>query len=222
MPFVQFIPEAEGKNALASLTPKGILFLSNELLQSFGFANATHVFLFFDPDKRALGLRAAASDQPGAVKLARRKRGASVQVRQLLEFYRLVVDGKLLLEPTWDEKENLLVLPLLGARMRPGRRPLHPKPSARPAARARGAAAPARRGAAAQAATPAAEAPTRRGRPRKPAQEKASEAPKAASRSRKAAPEKPVETPKRRGRQRKAAAEPAAEAPKRRGGPRKS
>jgi len=221
MPFVQFIPEGEGKSIQASLTPKGVLFLSNDLLQQAGFADATHVFLFFDPDRRALGLRPAGSDQPGAVKLARRKRGASVQVGPLLEFYRLVVDGKLLLEPARDEQEDLLVLPLLGARMRPGRRPLQPKPVSRPVTRARKAAAPARVGTKAPAAETPAPAPSRRGRPA--TKEKAAAAEKPArrpGRPPKAAAEAPAPAA-RRGRPRKAAAEAPAEAPKRRGRPRK-
>lgn len=190
MPFVQFIPESETKGIQASLTPKGVLFLANNLLENYGFAKASHVFLFFDPERRALGLRPADPSQPGAVKLARRKRGAAVRVGELLDFYRLVVEGKLLLEAQHEEKENLLVLPLLGARMRPGRRPLVPRaarpqparpavatseaPAAAPPRRGRPpkqAAAPRRRGRPPKAATPAApEAPARRrGRPPKAA-----------------------------------------------------
>ncbi|MGQ9495157.1 MAG: hypothetical protein ACUVRY_02705 [Thermoanaerobaculaceae bacterium] len=126
MPFVQFIPENVEKNIQASLTPKGTLSLNAAALKAFGLEKATHVFLFFDPERRVLGLRAASPELPGAVRLMRRKRVAAVQVAPLLHFYRLVVTGKLLLEPKQDEKENLIILPLLGARKRPGRKPQRP------------------------------------------------------------------------------------------------
>lgn len=132
MPFVQFVPESVAENIQASLTPKGTLSLNAAALRAFGLENATHVFLFFDPERRAIGLRAANPQLPGAVRLMRRKRVAAVQVAALLRFYRLLVTGKLLIEPVRDEKENLIVLPLLGARKRPGRRPQRPslaKPS---------------------------------------------------------------------------------------------
>lgn len=126
MPFVQFIPENIEENIQASLTPKGTLSLNVAALKAFGLEKATHVFLFFDPERRAIGLRAADPQLPGAVRLMRRKRVVAVQVAPLLRFYRLVVTGKLLIEPEKNEKENLIVLPLLGARKRPGRKPQRP------------------------------------------------------------------------------------------------
>lgn len=225
MPFVQFIPESETKGIQASLTPKGILFLANDLLENCGFAKASHVFLFFDPERRALGLRPADSSQPGAVKLARRKRGAVVRVGELLNFYRLVVEGKLLLEAHHDEKENLLVLPLLGARMRPGRRPLvpravRPQPARRAAATASTApaAAPRRRGRSPkQAAAPEVEAPARgRGRPPKASALEAEAVPRRRGRPPKAVPPAMPEAPaRRRGRPSKAAAASRRGAPSR-------
>lgn len=209
MPFVQFIPESETKGIRASLTPKGVLFLANDLLENYGFAKASHVFLFFDPERRALGLRPADPSQPGAVKLARRKRGAVVRVGELLNFYRLVVEGKLLLEAQYEERENLLVLPLLGARMRPGRRPLVPQ-AVRPKQ--------ARRAAAAAIEAPAA-APQRRGRTLKPAAvPKAETPPPRRGRPPKASAPEAETPPRRQGRPPKAAAPAAPEAPARRRG----
>lgn len=226
MPFIQFIHGGGNQKIQATLTAKGLLALSADAVKAFGLENATHVLLFFDPDRRALGLRAARPDESGALKLTRRKRVTSLSIRALLEQYRLVVPGKLIMEPQFDEKENLVIIPLLGVRMKPGRRPRAPKPKVvrRPAQRA--AAAPARRRgrppkAAAEAAKPAA---GRRGRPPKQAPAPASAAPKRRGRPPKqAASETPASAPKRRGRPRKAAsAEAAAPAPKRRGRPRKS
>jgi hypothetical protein len=172
MPFVQFIPQEESSAIQASLSRKGSLMLSSEVLQKYGLDKATHVFLFFDPERRALGLRPAKPDQPGAVRLTRRKRGASVRIGKLLEFYRLVATGRLILEPERDEKEDLLVLPLLGVRMRPGRRPT--KAAARPAARR----AVSRRRQEQEAAAEAPAAPRRRGRPPKAEAESAKAAPR--------------------------------------------
>lgn len=206
MPFIQFIPGASNQKIQAILTAKGLLALSADAVKAFGLENATHVLLFFDPDRRALGLRAAKPEESGALKVTRRKRVTSLSIRALLEQYRLVVPGKLIMEPQFDEKENLVIIPLLGVRMKPGRRPTAPRPKVmrRPA---RKAAAPARRRGRPPKAAPAAEtaAPKRRGRPRK-----------------EAASEAPASAPKRRGRPPKAAASPEAAAPKRRGRPRKS
>lgn len=186
MPFVQFIPAASNQKIQATLTAKGLLALSADAVKAFGLENTTHVLLFFDPDRRMLGLRAAQPEERGALKLTRRKRVTSLSIKALLDQYRLVVPGKLIMEPQFDEKENLLVIPLLGVRMKPGRRPRVPKPKVvrRPAGKA---AAPARgRGRPPKAAAQGAEPPARRGRPPKQA---TSEAPAAA--------------PKRRGRPRK-------------------
>ncbi|MEW5878685.1 MAG: hypothetical protein ACOY7U_11355 [Acidobacteriota bacterium] len=222
MPFIQFIPGGGNQKIQATLTAKGLLGLSADAVKAFGLENATHVLLFFDPERRALGLRAARPDESGALKITRRKRVTSLSIRALLEQYRLVVPGKLIMEPQFDEKENLVIIPLLGVRMRPGRRPSAPKPKVvrRPARKA--AAAPARRrGRPRKAAAEA--APARRGRPRKSAAA-APAAPKRRGRPPKqAASETPASAPKRRGRPPKAAsAEAAAPAPKRRGRPRKS
>lgn len=170
MPFVQFIPENLEKNIQASLTPKGTLSLNAAALSAFGLEKATHVFLFFDPERRAIGLRPANPQSPGAVRLVRRKRVAAVQVAQLLQFYRLAVAGKLLMEPEKDEKENLIVLPLLGARKRPGRKPQRSLGKPRP-----------KEGTAMEAT--AQDAPRKRGRPRK-TQQQPSSAPATAPRKR--------------------------------------
>lgn len=226
MPFIQFIPGGSNQKIQATLTTKGLLALSADAVKVFGLENATHVLLFFDPDRRALGVRAARPDESGALKLTRRKRVTSLSIRALLEQYRLVVPGKLIMEPEFDEKENLVIIPLLGARMKPGRRPSARKPrvTRRPARKA--AAQPAaRRGRppkqAAEAAKPAAR---RRGRPPKPTP--ASESTTSKGRGRppeQKASETPASAPKRRGRPPKAAStEAAAPAPKRRGRPRKS
>nr|BAL56776.1 hypothetical protein HGMM_F42G09C02 [uncultured prokaryote] len=225
MPFIQFIPGGGNQKIQATLTAKGLLALSADAVKAFGLEGATHVLLFFDPDRRALGLRAARPEDSGALKITQRKRVASLSVRALLEQYRLVVPGKLIMEPQFDEKENLVIIPLLGVRMRPGRRPSTPKPKVvrRPARTA--AAAPARRrGRPPKAVANVAEAaPARRGRPRKPEPAAPSPTPKRRGRPPKqAASEAPAATAKRRGRPPKAAATASEKAPKRRGRPRKS
>lgn len=206
MPFIQFIPQGDDKKIQATLTVKGLLGLSADAVAAFGLESTTHVLLFFDPERRILGLRPASAGEAGAVKLTRRKRVTSLSIRPLLEEYRLAVPGKLIMEPTLDEKENLVIIPLLGVRMRPGRRPSAPKPRIITRALGKPAAA-GRRGRPRQATTQAA----------KPAQRRRGRPPKQAA----AAQPAPA---KRRGRPPKAAASAAAAAaaPKRRGRPRKA
>ncbi len=228
MPFIQFIPGGNNQKIQATLTPRGVLALSADAVKAFGLEGATHVLLFFDPDRRALGLRAALPEESGAIKVTQRKRVTSLSIRALLAQYRLVVPGKLIMEPEFDEKENLVIIPLLGVRTRPGRRPTAPKPKVarRPARKTAAVAAPARRRGRPPKATAEApkEAPVRRGRPPKQAPTPASAAPKRRGRPPKqAASEAPAAAPKRRGRPPKAAATPEpAPAPKRRGRPKKS
>ncbi|MFN3413737.1 MAG: hypothetical protein ACK42L_06720 [Thermoanaerobaculum sp.] len=203
------------------MTSKGLLGLSADAVKAFGLENATHVLLFFDPERRALGLRAARPDESGALKITRRKRVTSLSIRALLEQYRLVVPGKLIMEPEFDEKENLVIIPLLGARMRPGRRPIAPKPKvARRPARKAAAEPTGRRGRPAKAiAEEKAPAARRRGRPPKAAAEKTATPKRRGRPPKQAASEAPASAPKRRGRPPKTAvsAETAAPAPKRRG-----
>lgn len=227
MPFIQFIPGGSNQEIQATLTARGLLALSAAAINAFGLESATHVLLFFDPDRRALGLRAAKPEESGAQKLTRRKRVTSLSIRALLEQYRLVVPGKLIMEPQFDEKENLIVIPLLGVRMKPGRRPIATRPKVVRRRPGKAAAPPSRRGrprkAGAEAPKPAA---ARRGRPPKRAAVAESTAPKRRGRPPKQeAREAPAPAPKRRGRPPKAAASAettAAPTPKRRGRPRKS
>lgn len=225
MPFVQFIPEGGDRKIQATLTAKGLLGLSADAVKAFGFEDATHVLLFFDPERRILGLRPARPEESGALKLTRRKRVTSLSIRPLLEEYRLVVPGKLIMEPEFDDKENLLIIPLLGVRMRPGRRPSAPKPKVITRALGKPAAG-GRRGRPRKATAQPAEAPRRRGRPpeqagaEKPATAKRRGRPPKAA----ASVEAPATAPKRRGRPPKQAASPesAGPAPRRRGRPRKT
>lgn len=201
MPFIQIFPEGEDKKIQATLTAKGLLGLSADAIQAFGLESTTHVLLFFDPERRILGLRPAASDEPGALKLTRRKRITSLSIRPLLDQYRLVVPGKLIMEPALDEKENLVVIPLLGVRVRPGRRPTTTKPRIITRSLRTPAATGRRAGSPKAAAAPSKPAGRRRGRPPKEAAAAAT-APKRRGRPPKAAAEK-ASTPKRRGRPRK-------------------
>ncbi|MGC8917104.1 MAG: hypothetical protein ACP5NF_09020 [Thermoanaerobaculum sp.] len=205
------------------MTEKGLLGLSADAMEAFGFADATHVLMFFDPERRIIGLRKADARETGAMRLTRRKRVASLSIRPLLEEHRLVVPGKLIMEPVFDEKENLLLIPLLGVRVRPGRRPAAPMVKAlRLPSRTRAAAA--RRGRPAKAAA-APEAPARRGRPRKSEAPAPAAAPKRRGRPPKKAEAAPSPAPKRRGRPSKSEATAASSdtaAPKRRGRPRKA
>ncbi|MDW7968002.1 MAG: hypothetical protein RMI39_07770, partial [Thermoanaerobaculum sp.] len=153
-----------------------------------------------DSERRMLGLRGASADTPGALKLARRKRVVSLQIAPLLQHYRLIVPGKLIMEPQFDEETKLVVVQLLGARKRPGRQPRLPWAKLPRRAASRSAA-----------------VGTRRGRP-----PKAAAAPPA-SRTRRGRPAAETSAPaKRRGRPPKAVGESLPAEPRRRGRPRKA
>ncbi|MEP0775190.1 MAG: hypothetical protein HRF46_12590 [Acidobacteriota bacterium] len=123
MPFEKFIPARKQKPPQASIKRTGTISLDAGFASQVGLAEARAVTLYFDPQKRLVGLRAADPKEDGAVRLSHRTRVASVRARPLFQAYGIALEETARVPVSWDEAENLVVLPLPAGGRRPRGRP---------------------------------------------------------------------------------------------------
>lgn len=123
MPFEKFIPARKQKPPQASVKRTGTISVDIGFARQAGLGDARFVTLYFDPQKRLVGIRAADPKEEGAVRMSHRTRVVSVRARPLFQAFGITLEETSRVPVSFDETEAMVVLPLPAAGRRPRGRP---------------------------------------------------------------------------------------------------
>lgn len=123
MPFEKFIPARKQKPPQASLKRTGTISLDIGFTRQFGLAEARAVTLYFEAQKRLIGIRSADPKEEGAMRLSHRSRVASVRARPFFQAYGITLEKTTHVPLSFDEAEGMIVIPLPSGGRRPRGRP---------------------------------------------------------------------------------------------------
>lgn len=113
MPFEKFTQTARSYRAKVSIRPNGTLGFNSGAVQKFGLEKTNFALLYYDRDRRWIGIQPVSSDtEEGVQKINRGKTGAWMAARRFLDYYGLSTDRKSRYDAVWDEKEKMIVVNL--------------------------------------------------------------------------------------------------------------
>jgi len=123
MPFEKFVPPRRQKSPQVSIKKTGTISFDKAYAASIGLGDATHVVLFFDPQKKLVGVKRAKDPrEDGAVKLSHRQRVSSVRARSFFEHYGISLEATRRFPVRQDEGERMAVIEMLEVKRRRGPR----------------------------------------------------------------------------------------------------
>lgn len=124
MGFEKFVPKsAPSSPPKALIRPTGLISFDAASVAAFGLDKATHAVLYFDRNKKAIGVRFTSdSKEEGALKVSRRRRTVGVKSPQFFEEYGLVLESPMRFPVRKDPKSSLLVVDVKELPRRRGRR----------------------------------------------------------------------------------------------------
>lgn len=123
MPFQKFVPAQQKKTPEASIKRTGTISLDIAFVREVGLGEARFVTLYFDPQKRLIGIRAADQKEEGAMRLSHRTRVASVRARPLFQAFNITLEETSRVPMAFDEGEGMVVFRSPAGRRRPRGRP---------------------------------------------------------------------------------------------------
>ena len=129
MPFERFIPaQNPGTRPKATIRPTGLISFDSSAVKAFGLDKATHVVLFFDKNRKLVGVQPTSKDEEhGAFKLSRRRHSVSLKAPSFFDRYALALVQVQKFEVTRDPHENMLTIDIKGVQRRRGRPPKRSK-----------------------------------------------------------------------------------------------
>lgn len=123
MAFEKFVPARQQKPPQASVKKTGTISLDIAYARRYGLGDSGFVTLYFDPQRRKIGLRSADAKEEGAVRFSQRTRVASVRARPLFQTYGIALETTSRVPVSYDETEKMVVVELPSGGRRPGGRP---------------------------------------------------------------------------------------------------
>ena len=113
MAFEKFTQTARSYRAKVSIRPNGTLGFNSGAVQKFGLDKASFALLYFDKDRKFIGIQPVIADtEEGAQKVNRGKTGAWMAARRFLDYYGLSTEKKARYDAVWDERDKMIVVDL--------------------------------------------------------------------------------------------------------------
>ncbi len=123
MPFEKYVPPKREKPHEATLRKTGTISIPTAFSRAHGLSDAPFVTLYFEKDRKLVGVKPAADAQEeGAVKVSRRQRVISVPARSFFEHYGVPLTATRRCPLRFDTAEGMAVISLGSVKRRPGRR----------------------------------------------------------------------------------------------------
>ena len=123
MVFEKFVPPQRQKAPQASIKRTGTISFDKTYAASVGIGKATHVVLFFDPQRNLVGVKSARdAKEEGALKLSHRKRVSSVRARSFFDHYGVSLDRTRRFPVRFDSGASLVIIELQEVKRRRGPR----------------------------------------------------------------------------------------------------
>lgn len=123
MVFEKFVPPRRQKSPQVSIKSTGTISFDKAYAASIGFGDATHVILFFDPQKKLVGVKRATDPRDdGALKLSHRQRVSSVRGRTFFEHYGISLETTRRFPVRYDEEAQMAIIEMREIKRRRGPR----------------------------------------------------------------------------------------------------
>ncbi len=125
MGFEKFVPKSVASSSppKALIRPTGLISFDAASVAAFGLDKATHAVLFFDRNKKAIGVRFTSDpNEEGALKISRRRRTVGVKSPEFFKEYGLVLESPKRLPVREDKRNGLVIVDVKEIRRRRGRR----------------------------------------------------------------------------------------------------
>jgi len=112
MAFERYLKQrAQVNKPRVSVWKTGLIWLNGAALRSFGLTKMTHVILFYDRDKKRIGLRFSESaKEEGALKVVRKGGGAVIFSKGFLQYFGIEYPRAQRFSLVLDEKQALYIL----------------------------------------------------------------------------------------------------------------
>jgi hypothetical protein len=125
MPFERFVPPpTAGARPKATIRPSGLISFDGAAVQAFGLDTVSHVVLFFDKNKKIVGIQTTRNaKEKGALKLSRRRRSVSLKAPHFFERYGLTFNEAQRFDVRHDPDTEMLIINMKHVQRRRGRRP---------------------------------------------------------------------------------------------------
>ncbi len=123
MAFEKFVPEIDSQaQPKARIRPSGLISFDAVSVEEFGLDDVGHVVLFFDRNKKQIGVRKASSpSEEGAFPVSKRRRSVSVKAPGFFSHYAFVIDRPVVVKVA-DKDDGMLVLDMKSVKRRRGQR----------------------------------------------------------------------------------------------------
>ncbi len=125
MAYEKFVPSSTPtRRPRVTIRPTGLISFDAEAVETFGLKEKSHVVLFFDKTKKALGIKpASGAGEEGAIPLSIRRRSINVKAPQFFEHFGIAVDAPRRFDLGYDKASGMMVVDLRSIRRKRGRRP---------------------------------------------------------------------------------------------------
>lgn len=114
MAFKQFIPEKPGSQLRVTVRPEKCFTLNAGSVRKMNLKSGDFVALYFNDDRRVVGIQPIEKYQPGAAKVYVSS-GARIAVREFINWIGVDYKQTHRFEAKWHEKEGILVFDLTKA-----------------------------------------------------------------------------------------------------------
>lgn len=128
MGFEKFVPKvAVSSRPKALLRPTGLISFGAPAVSAFGLDKATHAVLFFDRNKKAIGVKFTSNPkEEGAVKVSRRRSTVGIKAPQFFEEYGLLLEDAKGFPVSEDRRSGMVTIDVRDVKRRRGRRAAKP------------------------------------------------------------------------------------------------
>ena len=113
MAFQRFTESGRSFKARISIRKNGQIGFSNGAVKKFGLQKFSHVVLFYDADKKRIGIKPTNdSEEEGAYKLNIKETGASVAGLAFIDYFDIPHENTQKYEAKWDDESQMIIVDL--------------------------------------------------------------------------------------------------------------
>jgi len=109
MAFVKFAETARSYRPKVSIRANGTLGFNSGAVAKFHLKDYKYALLYFDQERRTVGVKPVKTEEEGAHAINRGKTGAWIAARRFLDYFSIGSNATKKFEANWDEKENMIV-----------------------------------------------------------------------------------------------------------------
>ncbi len=112
MSFQRFIETARSYRPKVSVRSNGTLGFNSGAVVKFSLKSYKYAILFYDEERKMVGVKPTKSEEEGTHGLNCGKTGAWISARRFLDYFGIATQATKRCDASWDEKEKMIVFQL--------------------------------------------------------------------------------------------------------------